>query len=261
MRQQRIFQINAFTSERFSGNPALVCPLQEWLDDHLMQKIAAESGLTCAFFVGHDGHYEVRWLAPSAEIEGICGHGTMASGYVILTELDDPSDEITFHVRVGDLRVRRSDERYVLDLPALRPTPQPQPENIQAIFRPMPNELIGALDLIAVLRDEDDVAHFQPDYAAMSTLPLRAAIVTAPGRDVDFVSRWFAPKHGEREDTGITGSAHCSLVPYWADRLAKTTLRARQLSPRGGLIDCELHGDRVWLYCMAVKYMEGHLYL
>jgi PhzF family phenazine biosynthesis protein len=261
MRRQKIFQINAFTSETFSGNPALVCPLQEWLDDHLMQKIAAESGLTCAFFVGHDGHYEVRWFTPTTEIEGICGHGTMASGFVILTELDDPSDEITFHVQAGDLRVRRSGARYVLDLPALHPTPQPHPGNIQAIYGQMPDALIGALDLIAVLPEEDDVARFQPNYAAMSTLPLRAAIVTAPGREVDFVSRWFAPKHGEKEDTGITGSAHCSLVPYWADRLGKTTLHAWQLSPRGGLIDCELHGDRVWLHCMAVKYMQGTLYL
>jgi PhzF family phenazine biosynthesis protein len=261
MRQQKIFQINAFTSETFSGNPALVCPLQEWLDDRLMQKIAAESGFTCAFFVGHNGHYEVRWFAPTAEIEGICGHGTLAPGFVILTELDDPSDEITFHVQAGDLRVRRSGDGYILDLPALPPTPQPHPEDIQAILGQTPDALIGALDLIAVLPDERDVARFRPDYARMRMLPLRAVIVTAPGADVDFVSRWFAPKHGEREDTGITGSAHCSLVPYWADRLGKTILHARQLSPRGGRIDCELHEDRVWLHCMAVKYMAGHLYL
>jgi PhzF family phenazine biosynthesis protein len=261
MRRQKIFQINAFTAEPFSGNPAMVCPLQEWLDDRLMQKIAAESGLTCAFFVGGGGHYEVRWFAPTAEIEGICGHGTMASGFVILTELDDPFDEITFHVRAGDLRVRRADDRYVLDLPALPPTPRSAPQNIEAIFGRTSNALVGALDLIAVLPTEADVAGFRPDYALMSELPLRAVIVTAPGREVDFVSRWFAPKHGEKEDTGITGSAHCSLVPYWADRLGKTTLRARQLSPRGGLIECELHGDRVWLSCMAVKYMQGHLYL
>jgi predicted PhzF superfamily epimerase YddE/YHI9 len=117
------------------------------------------------------------------------------------------------------------------------------------------------LDTVENSTAEDDVAKFQPDYGAMSSLPLRAVIVTAPGREVDFVSRWFAPKHGEKEDTGITGSAHCSLVPYWANRLGKTTLRARQLSPRGGPIDCELHGDRVWMSCSAVKYMQGRLYL
>jgi PhzF family phenazine biosynthesis protein len=261
MLRQKIFQINAFTSETFSGNPALVCPLQGWLDDRLMQRIAAEGGLTCAFFVGGDGNYEVRWFAPTGEIEGICGHGTLAAGFVVLTESDDRSDEITFHVQVGDLRVRRSYADYVLDLPALRPTAQPQPENIYAIFGRTPDALVGALDLIAVLPDEDDVVKFQPDYAAMNSLPLRAVIVTAPGREVDFVSRCFAPKHGEKEDTGITGSAYSSLVPYWADRLGKTALHARQPSPRGGSIDCGLHGDRVSLRCMAVKYMEGHLYL
>jgi PhzF family phenazine biosynthesis protein len=261
MQQQRIFQINAFTSEIFTGNPALICPLEDWLDDRLMQKIAAESGLTSAFFVGGEGHYEVRWFTPTAEIQGICGHGTLASGFVILTESDDRSDEITFHVRAGDLRVRRSDAGYILDLPALPPTAQPHPENIRAIFGQTLDALVGALDLIGVLPAEDDVAEFRPDYAAMSTLPLRAVIVTAPGRDVDFVLRWFAPKHGEKEDTGITGSAHCSLLPYWADRLGKTTLRARQLSRRGGFIDCELRDDRIWLHCMAVKYMQGSLYL
>ena len=150
MLRQKIFQINAFTSETFSGNPALVCPLRGWLDDRLMQRIAAESGLTCAFFVGGDGNYEVRWFTPTAEIGGICGHGTLASGFVILTESDDRSDEITFRVQVGDLRVRRSHAGYVLDLPALHPTEQPKPDNIRAIFGPTPDALVGALDLIGV---------------------------------------------------------------------------------------------------------------
>jgi predicted PhzF superfamily epimerase YddE/YHI9 len=120
---------------------------------------------------------------------------------------------------------------------------------------------LGALDLIAVFPAEEDVIEFEPNLMKMAELPLRAAIVTAPGKDVDFVSRWFAPKHGEGEDIGITGSAHCSLIPYWADRLGKNRLRARQLSPRGGAVDCELHGDRVWLSASAVKYMQGFLCL
>jgi predicted PhzF superfamily epimerase YddE/YHI9 len=156
----------------------------------------------------------------------------LASGFVILTESDDRSDEITFRVQVGDLRVRRSHAGYVLDLPALHPTEQPKPDNIRAIFGRTPDALVGALDLIGVLPDEDDVAKFRPDYVAMSTLPLRAVIVTAPGREVDFVSRWFAPKHGEKEDTGITGSAHWSLVPVLGrsarkdDALCTTTISA-----------------------------------
>jgi PhzF family phenazine biosynthesis protein len=258
---QQIFQINAFTLDSFSGNPAIVCPLQHWLDTELMQRIAAESGRTCAFFVGADGDYVLRWFTPKTEIEGICGHGTLAAGFVILNESGDKSEEIVFHVPAGKLRVRRSKGRYVLDLPALNPTPYPVPEDIAEILGRKPEALLGALDLIAVFSAEGHVADFKPNSKSLKDLPLRAVIVTAPGSDVDFVSRWFAPKQGEGEDTGITGSAHCSLVPYWANRLGKTRLRAQQLSPRGGTIDCELNDGRVWLSCTATKYMQGYLYL
>jgi PhzF family phenazine biosynthesis protein len=259
--RQKAFQINAFSSELFSGNPSLVVPLGQWFDDSLMQKIATESGLTCAFFVGANGDYRIRWFTPRAEIEGICGHGTLAAGYVILDELRDTSDEVVFHVPAGDLRVRRMDGHYVLDLPALNPTPRPRPKNLKLALGQEPEAVFGALDFIAVFSAEQDVIGFEPNLSAMADLPLRAVIITASGRDVDFVSRWFMPKNGGGEDTGITGSGHCSLVPYWADRLRKTTLTARQLSPRGGRIDCKLNGNRVYLSCMAVKYMEGILYL
>jgi PhzF family phenazine biosynthesis protein len=258
---QQIFQINAFSSDLFSGNPAIVCPLNQWLEVELMQRIAAESGRTCAFFVGSDGHYKLRWFTPSTEIEGICGHGTLAAGFVILNELRDKSDELVFQVPAGELRVRRSSGGYVLDLPTLDPAPRPLPENIAEILGREPEALLGALDLIAVFSAEQDIADFKPNLKSLSDLPLRAVIVTAPGSHADFVSRWFGPKQGEGEDTGFTGSAHCSLVPYWANRLGKTQLRARQLSPRGATVDCELNGDRVWLSCAAVKYLQGHLYL
>jgi PhzF family phenazine biosynthesis protein len=257
----QIFQINTFTLDLFSGNPAIVCPLQRWLDTELMRRIAAESRRTCAFFVGADGHYELRWFTPRTEIEGICGHGTLAAAFVILNELGDKSEEIVFHVPAGDLRVSRSNRHYILDLPSLSPTACPLPERITEVFGREPEALLGALDLIAVFSADQHVADFKPDLESLKDLPLRAVIVTAPGGDVDFVSRWFAPKQGEGEDTGITGSAHCSLVPYWANRLGKTRLRARQLSPRGGIVDCELNGDRVLLLCTALKYMQGYLYL
>lgn len=257
---QRIFQINAFASDLFTGNPALVCPLDDWLDEAAMQRIAAENGLTTAFFVGHDGRYRLRWFAPKTEIEGICGHGTLAAAYVILNELGDESEEIAFDVPSGELRVRRHGEGFVLDLPALEPAPC-LVEAAAEILGREPDALMGALDLIAVFPEEEHVAGFEPDLVRLAELPLRAAIVTAPGREVDFVSRWFAPKHGEGEDAGITGSAHCSLVPYWAKRLGKTKLRAHQLSPRGGTLDCELRDGRALLTCSAVKYMEGHLHL
>jgi PhzF family phenazine biosynthesis protein len=257
----QIFQINAFTSDLFSGNPAIVCPLQRWLDTETMGRIAAESRRTCAFFVGADGHYELRWFTPRTEIGGICGHGTLAAAFVIFTELGDTSEQIVFHTPSGDLRVRRSDGRYILDLPALIPTACPPPERITEVLGREPEALLGALDLIAVFSADRHVADFKPDLDALKDLPLRAVIVTAAGGEVDFVSRWFAPKQGEGEDTGITGSAHCSLVPYWANRLGKTRLRARQLSPRGGTVDCELNGDRVLLSCTASKYMQGYLYV
>ncbi|MDP6705244.1 MAG: PhzF family phenazine biosynthesis protein [Alphaproteobacteria bacterium] len=259
--KQPIFQINAFASGPFAGNPAAVCPLSEWLDDALMQRIAAESKLTCAFFVGGAGRYRLRWFTPTTEIDGICGHGTLAAAFVIDNELGDDSEELRFDVEAGELRVRRRDHCYVLDLPALVPKPFDLPTALNAAFGRAPNEVLGATDLIAVLATEADVAGFEPDLATLARLPLRAAIVTAPGADVDFVSRWFAPKQGEGEDTGFTGSAHCSLVPYWAERLGKTHLVARQLSPRGATVACEQHGDRVWLLCSAVKYMQGHLCL
>jgi PhzF family phenazine biosynthesis protein len=255
---QEVFQINAFAPEPFAGNPAIVCPLETWLDDGLMQRIAAESGRTCAFFVGRTGRYELRWFSPRAEIEGICGHGTLAAGFVILNELGDTGEEVSFRVSAGKLRVSRRDGLYVLDLPALAPTRYASPGNLRETLGREPDVLLGALDLIAVFAAEEDVADFTPNPTAIADLPLRALIVTAPGRNIDFVSRWFGPTG---EDAGITGSAQCSLVPYWADRLGKTRLKARQLAPRGGTMDCELHDDRVLLSCTAVKYMQGHLYL
>ena len=222
---QPIFYINAFASGPFSGNPAAVCPLREWLDDALLQQIAAESQLTCAFFVGGAGRYRLRWFTPATEINGICGHGTLATAFVISNELGDPSEELHFDIAAGELRVRPQDDRFVLDLPALVPKPYGLTAALNTAFGSEPEEVLGATDLIAVFPAEIDVADFEPDLAALAELPLRAAIVTAPGADVDFVSRWFAPKQGEGEDTGFTGSAHCSLVPYWAERLRQKASR------------------------------------
>jgi predicted PhzF superfamily epimerase YddE/YHI9 len=257
--RQQVFQINAFAAEPFAGNPAIVCPLETWLDDGSMHWIAAESGRTCAFFVGRNGHYELRWFTPNAEIEGICGHGTLAAGFVVLNELADGCEDVVFHVSAGELRVKRADRGdYVLDLPALPPAPHPTPPKLRDVLGRDSTAVLGALDLMAVFASVDDVGSSKPACNLIDQLPLRALIVTAPGNDADFVSRWFGPAG---EDTGITGSAHCSLIPYWANRLSKTRLKSRQLSPRGGTIDCELHGDRVWLSCTAVKYMQGQLYL
>ncbi len=255
---QPIFQINAFGHEAFAGNPAMVCPLDDWIPDGLMQRIAAESERTCAFFVRSNDCHQLRWFTPQAEIEGICGHGTLAAGFVALNEMGGGTDEIAFRVSAGELRIRRADRGYVLDLPALAPEPCPRPTGLPTVLGREPDAVLGALDLVAVLGAAREVANLAPKCDSMPELPLRALIVTAPGDDADFVSRWFG---AGGEDTGITGSAHCLLVPYWADRLGKTRLRSRQLSPRGGAIDCQLNGDRVWLFCAATKYMQGELYL
>lgn len=254
------FQINAFSSKPFCGNPAIVCPLKEWVDDAMMQKIAAENNVTTAFFVGENGRYDIRWFTPSCEIEGICGHGTLAAGYVVLCELGISIDEVSFSSNAGELLVRTThEEGLVLDLPALVPEPcSISPASIEAFGHPV-EATLGALDFIAVFESEKKVADFDPEAAALINLPRRAVIITAAGDDCDFVSRWFAPKMGEREDAGITGSAHCSLAPYWAGRLGKPMLNARQLSPRGGAIDCKVRADRVELFTTAVKYMHGHL--
>ncbi|MEM7226758.1 MAG: PhzF family phenazine biosynthesis protein [Pseudomonadota bacterium] len=259
---QRVFHINAFATQSFAGNPASVFPLEHWLDDSLMQMMAAETGMTCAFFVGQEGHYEIRWFTPATEIKGLCGHGTLAAAFVIAYELEDSSQELTFHVDTGELKVRRQPGGgFTMDLPALNPRTIAAPANIKDVLGCQPEEVLGDLDMMFILSCEKAVREFVPKLERLLQLPLRAVIITAPGDSVDFVSRWFGPKHGDGEDIGFTGSAHCSLVPYWSSRLGKTELRATQLSPRGATLDCQLHKDRVLVSCFATKYMEGHVYL
>ncbi len=258
-----IYQINSFASGPFSGNPAAVCPLPNWIEDDLLQRIAREAQLTTAFFVGEDGEYELRWFTPHTEISGICGHGTLAAAFVAATELDDNADSIGFSIKDGRLEVsRRRNGTYVLDLPALVPEPICDADTIKAAFAGKAKSVLAGLDLLVVFPCADDVIGFVPDYHALLSLPCRATVITARGDGaIDFVSRWFCPKQGEEEDTGFTGSAHCSLVPYWAQQLGRRSLRARQPSPRGATVDCEARADRVLLYCTAVKYMEGKIYL
>ncbi len=211
-----IYRINSFASGPLSGNPAAVRPLPDWIADDLLQSIAAETGLTTAFFVREDE----RWFTPDTEISGICGHGTLAAAFVAATEFNDNAEPIGFSAQGGRLEVSR---------------------------RRGGMSVLAALDLLVVFPSADDVIAFSPDARGND--------------DIDFVSRWFRPKQGEGEDAGFTGSAHCSLVPYWAQQLARRSLRAPQPSPRGATVDCELRGDRVLLCCTAAKHMEGQIYL
>jgi predicted PhzF superfamily epimerase YddE/YHI9 len=255
----RMVQVDAFTSRVFAGNPAAVVPLPSWLDDATLQAIAAENNLSeTAFLVGGRGEYHIRWMTPTKEVD-LCGHATLASGWLVLQDLEPGRRDVTFHSQSGPLRVELEGDRLVLDFPSRPPEPADSAlDRVGEAFGRRPNLLLAARDYMAVYDSEDDVRALRPDMGQVAVLDRMAAMATAPGRDCDFVSRFFAPQVGIPEDP-VTGSAHCTLVPYWSDRLGKRTLFARQLSARGGELWCENAGDRVRIGGRAVKYLEGTL--
>lgn len=254
------YQIDAFTRRVFGGNPAAVCPLERWLDDGVLQAIAAENNLSeTAFFVPEGDGYRLRWFAPLGEVD-LCGHATLATAYVLFEILGRNGDEVRFQTRSGTLTVRRDRERLVMDFPLQPPRSCAPPEALSAGLKQTPLAVLAAADYLAVYATEEEILALQPDLRELERLDLRGVIVTAPGRDVDFVSRFFGPKFGIPEDP-VTGSAHCTLAPYWAQRLQRHRLTARQLSARGGELECELQGERVLLYGQAVRFMEGEIEL
>lgn len=254
-----LYQIDAFASRRFAGNPAAVCPLDSWPDDALMQAIANENNLAeTAFFVPEGDGYRLRWFTPTHEVD-LCGHATLATAHVIATHIDPGMREVTFASRSGPLKVSRDGAAYVLDFPAAPPLPTPAPEGLAAGLGAPPVEtLCVGYWCLAVFDRAADVAALRPDMAGLNRLAPDAVIATGPGDtiDVDFVSRCFVPKLGIPEDP-VTGSAHCVLTPYWAARLGKQTLSARQISARGGELTCGIKGDRVTIAGKAVAYLEG----
>lgn len=254
-----IYQIDAFTSERFRGNPAAVCPLEEWLPNELMQKIAAENNLSeTAFFVRQADSYQLRWFTPATEVD-LCGHATLASAYVISHILKPRLRRIAFTSNSGPLAVEVDGELIRLDFPVDPPRPVDSPPGLQQALGIEPREVLASrIKYLLVLASEAEVRGLSPDMAAIVRLDHNGVIVTAPGAECDFVSRFFAPRLGVPEDP-VTGSAHCVLVPYWAARLGKNKLHARQLSPRGGELFCEAHGARVWMAGRAVQYLEGFI--
>ncbi|HKT32884.1 MAG TPA: PhzF family phenazine biosynthesis protein [Gammaproteobacteria bacterium] len=256
-----IYQIGAFTGERFCGNPAAVCPLEEWLPDELMQKIAAENNLSeTAFFVPQTDSYQLRWFTPTTEVD-LCGHATLASAYVIARILKLRMRRIAFTSNSGPLVVDVDGDLIRLDFPADPPHPVAPPPGLELALGFAAQEVQGSrLQYLLVLAAEVKVRGFKPDMPMLARLDYKGVIVTAAGEDCDFVSRFFAPRLGVPEDP-VTGSAHCVLVPYWAARLGKNKLHARQLSPRGGELFCEAHGARVWMAGRAVKYLEGFIEL
>jgi PhzF family phenazine biosynthesis protein len=240
-----------------------VCPLSEWLPEATMQAIAAENNLAeTAFFVPQRDHYLLRWFTPTVEVE-LCGHATLASGYVVTHLLAPERRLVVFDtLRVGPLEVTRDGNLLALDFPAWPPAATPaDPRVLAALGAPPVQSFVARGRTLAVYDRAEDVAALRPDFAAMRRVPEANVIATAPGCDgVDFVSRYFAPNHGVDEDP-VTGSAHCVLTPYWAARLGKPRLNARQISARGGELICTLRGDRITIAGHAVLYLEGTITL
>jgi predicted PhzF superfamily epimerase YddE/YHI9 len=256
-----LYQVDAFTARLFGGNPAAVVPLEAWLPDATLQAIAAENNLSeTAFFLREREGYALRWFTPSIEVD-LCGHATLASAHVIFDRLEPRLEKVVFRtLKAGALTVMREGAELAMDFPSRPPRPVEAPSRLDAALSAAPSEVLAARDYLAVYARQADVAALRPDFAALSRLD-RAVIVTAPGEDgIDFVSRFFAPTKGIPEDP-VTGSAHCTLIPYWAERLGKSRLRARQISARGGELTCVFAGERVTIGGRCVTYLEGMISL
>ncbi len=254
------YQVDAFTHQLFCGNPAGVCILAEWLPDAMLQKLALENNLSeTAFVVRRGDDFELRWMTPSIEVD-LCGHATLATAFVLFTELQHAGAEIRFQTKSGLLRATRDGGRIVLDFPAMKPVRSDVPAALADGLGWIPRECWKTRDYLAVFETQDEVLSLQPDFVQLATLDCLGIIVTAPGRDCDFVSRFFAPAAGISEDP-VTGSGHSTLTPYWAERLGKTNLHARQLSSRGGELWCEDRGVRVGIGGNCVLYSRSQLVL
>jgi predicted PhzF superfamily epimerase YddE/YHI9 len=255
-----IYQLDAFTTRRFSGNPAAVMVLDHFPDNGVLQAIAAENNLAeTAFLVPETGNYRLRWFTPSVEVP-LCGHATLASAAVVMERLEPSRTEVTFRSASGPLTVMRSGLGYSMDFPSRPTSPVSLPPQLnEALGAPVVEVAADEFNYTVLLKDERTVRALDPDFAAIARLDRGGLIVTAPGEGpYDFVSRFFAPAKGIPEDP-VTGSAHCTLVPFWAKRLDKTSFHAYQASKRGGEITCRLAADRVELDGTCVFYLEGHV--
>ncbi len=253
-----MYQIDAFTDTLFKGNPSAVCPLESWLDDSTLQAIAAENNLSeTAFFVKRTDYYELRWFTPKAEVD-LCGHATLASAYTIFSFLDPAVQGVRFQTKSGWLSVNRERELLAMEFPARPGNPCSASESLIEALGSRPLECLLSRDYLVVFESEAIIKSMAPRMDKLAMLDCLGVIVTAPGTRSDFVSRFFAPKVGIPEDP-VTGSAHCTLIPYWAARLGKTKLHSLQLSERGGELFCEHLEDRVKIAGRAVTFFEGFI--
>ena len=255
-----IYTVDAFTSRIFGGNPAAVCPLDNWLPDVLMQQLAAENNLSeTAFFVQEEDQFHIRWFTPEFEID-LCGHATLASAFVIFNCLNYDKDVIHFNCKSGLLEVRKKGNLLELNFPARMPVETAAPELLIRGFDIAPVQILKARDYFLVYNTEEEVRQLVPDFKYLNQLDVVGIIVTAKGTTVDFVSRFFVPNSVIGEDP-VTGSAHCSLIPYWSEQLNKNELTALQVSKRVGELVCENKGDRVTMAGNAVLYLKGEYYV
>lgn len=255
-----IYQVDAFAHEVFRGNPAAVILLDSWLDDGVLQSIALENNLSeTAYLVAAGEDYELRWFTPTVEV-ALCGHATLAAAHVLFRHLQYEREDVVFQTRSGPLRVSRAGDRLVMDLPVVELAATEVNLEVCRALGAIASEALqpvtGSGAVLYVYEFEDDIAGLKPDFKALMAASEHSVIVSAPGNDCDVVSRFFGPRVGIDEDP-VTGSAHCSLVPYWAGRLHMNRLRCRQISARGGELDCELREDRVFLTGSAVTFMQG----
>ena len=262
MKSIPVFQVDAFTTGPFTGNPAAVCVSAQWLPDDIMQKIAAENNLAeTAFIIPAGDDFKIRWFTPLVEVD-LCGHATLASGYVVLNHLKPGSKNVTFHsLHSGTLYVLLKGDMLELDFPTDRLTACVLPAVIKESLGIEPAEsFLGRSDYLVRLKSEAEVLGVRPDFRRLATADGRGVIITAGGTDVDFVSRFFAPQAGIDEDP-VTGSAHTTLTPFWSSRLGKKTMTARQLSARGGYLECTLNGDRTLISGHATLFLKGEILL
>ncbi|SMC50552.1 PhzF family phenazine biosynthesis protein [Papillibacter cinnamivorans] len=257
----KYYIVDAFTQEPFHGNPAGVCLLEEWPERDRLQSIAAENNLPeTAFLKPAGGYYELKWFTPETEID-LCGHGTLASAFVLFRFVKPEAKTIRFRTMSGELTVERRGERLEMDFPARPPEAVPIPEGLENALGAKVLETHRSRDLVALLENEETVRNLRPDMEALERLQLgHAAVVTAKGESADFVSRFFTPGAGIPEDP-VTGSSHSTLIPFWSARLGKNQMTAKQLSKRGGTLFCENRGERVGIAGNAVLYLEGEIRL
>jgi PhzF family phenazine biosynthesis protein len=252
------YQVNAFTNHTFGGNPAGVCILKQWPSDSLLQRIAAENDLAeTAFFTREDDYFHLRWFTPTIEMD-LCGHATLAPAYVLFSEFGHVEENIRFQTRSGLLTATLRGDLVELDFPSRPPEPCPVPPLLVEALGAKPRQVLRSRDYLAVFESEDDIAALNPNFELLQQIETLGIIVTAPGINADFVSRFFAPRAGVLEDP-VTGSAHCTLIPYWAGRLGKQEFFARQISKRGGELYCRLAGDRVGIAGRSIIYCRGEL--